>query len=67
MDEALDDVGIDPDHTPVDRLPEHGAFMQERIPGSELAVLPGTTHMEATRNDTVLLPMLTRFFDRHGL
>jgi hypothetical protein len=26
MDEALEEVGVDPYHTPVDRLPEQGAW-----------------------------------------
>lgn len=42
---------------------EHGGVMKELIPGSHLAVLPGTTHMEATRQDHLLLPMLDRFLD----
>jgi pimeloyl-ACP methyl ester carboxylesterase len=40
---------------------EHAALMQHLIPGSQLAVLPGTTHMEATRRPELLLPMLARF------
>ena len=41
---------------------EHGALMQRLIPGSRLAVLPGTTHMSVTRQPDVLLPLLRRFF-----
>lgn len=26
MDEALEEVGVDPNYTPVDRLPDHGAW-----------------------------------------
>ena len=33
------------------------------IPGSQLAVLPGTTHMEPTRRADLLLPMLATFLD----
>jgi pimeloyl-ACP methyl ester carboxylesterase len=40
---------------------EHGALMLELIPGSQLAVLPGTTHMQATRRSDLLLPMLAAF------
>jgi pimeloyl-ACP methyl ester carboxylesterase len=40
---------------------EHGALMQQLIPGSQLAVLPGTTHMEVTRKADLLLPLLRRF------
>lgn len=40
---------------------EHGALMQQLIPGSQLAVLPGTTHMEITRRADVLLPLVRRF------
>jgi pimeloyl-ACP methyl ester carboxylesterase len=42
---------------------EHGALMQELIPGSQLAVLPDTTHMAVTRRADLLLPMLARFLD----
>jgi pimeloyl-ACP methyl ester carboxylesterase len=40
---------------------EHGALMLELIPGSELAVLPGTTHMQITRRADLVLPMLAAF------
>jgi pimeloyl-ACP methyl ester carboxylesterase len=42
---------------------EHGALMQHLIPGSQLAVLPDTTHMQVTRRADLLLPMLARFLD----
>jgi pimeloyl-ACP methyl ester carboxylesterase len=42
---------------------EHGALMLELIPGSQLAVLPGTTHMQVTRRAELLLPMLAAFLD----
>jgi pimeloyl-ACP methyl ester carboxylesterase len=42
---------------------EHAALMLELIPGSQLAVLPGTTHMQATRRPELLLPMLAEFLD----
>lgn len=42
---------------------EHGALMQQLIPGAQLAILPGTTHMQVTRHADLLLPMLTRFLD----
>ena len=42
---------------------EHGALMQQLIPGSQLAVLPGTTHLQVTRRADLLLPMLARFLD----
>jgi pimeloyl-ACP methyl ester carboxylesterase len=41
----------------------HGVVMQDLIPGSQLAVLPGTTHMQAPRRADVLLPMLAAFLD----
>jgi pimeloyl-ACP methyl ester carboxylesterase len=41
----------------------HAALMQELIPGSQLAILPGTTHMQAPRRADLLIPMLTRFLD----
>ena len=40
---------------------EHGALMLELIPGSQLAVLPGTTHMQVTRRTDLLLPLLAAF------
>ncbi|MGI8881502.1 MAG: alpha/beta fold hydrolase [Jatrophihabitans sp.] len=43
---------------------EHAALMLELIPGSQLAVLPGTTHMQATRRADLLLPMLDTFLDQ---
>jgi pimeloyl-ACP methyl ester carboxylesterase len=42
---------------------EHAALMQRLIPGAQLAVLPGTTHMQATRRADLLLPMLAEFLD----
>lgn len=42
---------------------EHAAEMLRRIRGSQLAVLPGTTHMQATRRADLLLPMLATFLD----
>jgi pimeloyl-ACP methyl ester carboxylesterase len=42
---------------------EHGALMKELIPGSQLAVLPGTTHMGATERVDLLAPMLAAFLD----
>lgn len=39
----------------------HAAVMLELIPGAQLAVLPGTTHMDATRRPDLLLPVLHRF------
>jgi pimeloyl-ACP methyl ester carboxylesterase len=45
----------------------HAGFMLERIPRSTLAVLPDTTHMQVTRRDTILLPILQQFFETHGV
>jgi len=42
---------------------EHGALMLRLIPGSQLAVLPGTTHMTITRRPDLIIPMLTAFLD----
>jgi pimeloyl-ACP methyl ester carboxylesterase len=42
---------------------EHGALMKELIPGSQLAVLPGTTHMTATLRVDLLVPLLAAFLD----
>jgi hypothetical protein len=30
-------------------------------------VLPDTTHMQVTRRDTILLPILQRFFETHDV
>jgi pimeloyl-ACP methyl ester carboxylesterase len=40
---------------------EHAGLMLELIPGSQLAVLPGTTHMQVTRRAELLLPLLAGF------
>ena len=40
---------------------EHAALMLALIPGSQLAVLPGTTHMQTTRRPDLLLPLLAGF------
>ena len=42
---------------------EHAALMQQLIPGSRLAVLPNTTHMQVTGRADLLLPMLADFLD----
>ncbi len=42
---------------------EHAAVMQALIPGSQLAILPGTTHMQAPRRADLLVPMLAAFLD----
>src|SRR5436309_2824808 len=41
----------------------HGALMQQLIPGSQLAILPNTTHMQVTRRADLLLPILDEFLD----
>jgi pimeloyl-ACP methyl ester carboxylesterase len=41
----------------------HAAVMLDLIPGSQLAILPGTTHMQATRRTELLLPLLAGFLD----
>jgi pimeloyl-ACP methyl ester carboxylesterase len=42
---------------------EHGAVMTALVPGSQLAVLPGTTHMQVTRRAELLLPLIAGFLD----
>ena len=46
-------------------LVAHAGEMLAKIPGSTLAVIPATTHMQVTRRDTILLPILDRFFADH--
>jgi pimeloyl-ACP methyl ester carboxylesterase len=41
----------------------HGDLMLEKIPGAQLMVLPGTTHMQATRRPDLLVPALAAFLD----
>jgi pimeloyl-ACP methyl ester carboxylesterase len=43
----------------------HAGVMLAKIPNSTLAVIPGTTHMQVTRRDTILLPILEQFFAAH--
>jgi len=43
----------------------HAGVMLEKIPGSALAVIPATTHMQVTRRDAILLPILAQFFADH--
>jgi pimeloyl-ACP methyl ester carboxylesterase len=40
---------------------EHAALMADLIPGAYLAVLPNTTHMDATRRPELLVPMISEF------
>lgn len=42
---------------------EHAALMLQLIPGSQLAILPNTTHMQVTRRTDLLLPLLAGFLD----
>ena len=42
---------------------EHAGLMIEKTPGSQLLVLPGTTHMRATHRVDVLDPVLAAFLD----
>ena len=43
----------------------HAGVMLAKIPNSTLAVIPGTTHMQVTRRDTILLPVFEQFFAAH--
>ena len=40
---------------------EHAVAMRELIPGAQLAVLPGTTHMDVTRRTSVIYPVVSEF------
>ena len=43
----------------------HAGVMLAKIRNSTLAVIPATTHMQVTRRDTILLPVLEQFFAAH--
>lgn len=43
---------------------EHAVTMAATVPGTELAVLPGTTHMDLTQRAEVVVPMVERFLAR---
>jgi pimeloyl-ACP methyl ester carboxylesterase len=43
---------------------EHAVQMRQLIPGSQLAVLPDTTHMQLTRRPELVVPMVERFLDQ---
>jgi pimeloyl-ACP methyl ester carboxylesterase len=40
---------------------QHAAEMRELIPDSQLAVLPGTTHMQLTQRAELVVPIVERF------
>lgn len=40
---------------------EHAAEMRQLIPGSQLAVLPGTTHVQLTQRAELVVPIVERF------
>jgi pimeloyl-ACP methyl ester carboxylesterase len=40
---------------------EHAVEMRGHIPGAQLAVLPGTTHMDVLRRTDLLVPLVTGF------
>jgi pimeloyl-ACP methyl ester carboxylesterase len=43
---------------------EHAAAMRQLIPGSQLAVLPDTTHMQLTQRAGLVMPIIERFLDQ---
>jgi pimeloyl-ACP methyl ester carboxylesterase len=43
---------------------EHAAEMRQLIPGSQLAVLPGTTHMQLTQRAELVVPIVERFLNQ---
>lgn len=43
---------------------DHAAAMRELIPGAQLAVLPGTTHMGVLRRTDLLLPLVETFLEQ---
>lgn len=46
---------------------EHAVNMLELIPGAQLAVLPGATHMGVLRRTNLILPLVRGFLDEQGL
>jgi pimeloyl-ACP methyl ester carboxylesterase len=65
-DEQLSGIGVpalfiigDHDFTTI----EHAGLMLDKTPGSQPAVLPGTTHMQATHRVDVLGPVLAAFLN----
>jgi hypothetical protein len=44
-------------------LMEHAALMLELFPDAQLAVLPGTTHMQVIRRTEALLALVEPFLD----
>ncbi|GAA4887338.1 alpha/beta fold hydrolase [Streptomonospora salina] len=44
--------------------PEHAVEMHRRLPDSQLAILPGTTHMEVAARADLVLPMVRAFLRR---
>jgi pimeloyl-ACP methyl ester carboxylesterase len=40
---------------------EHAVQMQALIPGAQLAVIPGATHMGVLRRTDLVLPLVTEF------
>jgi pimeloyl-ACP methyl ester carboxylesterase len=43
---------------------EHTAEMRQLIPGSQLAVLPGTTHMQLIQRAELVVPIVERFLNQ---
>ena len=44
---------------------EHAVEMQNRLPDSQLAILPGTKHTEVAKRADLVLPMVTAFLRAH--
>jgi len=42
-------------------LPEGAIALFRLLPRSQLAILPGTAHMEITSRSEVLIPMISKF------
>jgi pimeloyl-ACP methyl ester carboxylesterase len=40
---------------------EHAVEMSELIPGAQLAVLPGATHMDVLRRPDLMIPLIQGF------
>jgi pimeloyl-ACP methyl ester carboxylesterase len=46
--------------------PKYGAYLRNRIPGAQMALIPGAGHMMALENPDALLKHLAPFLNEHA-